>query len=65
MITKDDGLASLVPGKNGKALSASGFACTKKHIGILLQQRYVNGVLRSTHTRRKKKAAKHYSPSLQ
>jgi uncharacterized protein YaiI (UPF0178 family) len=62
VITKDYGLASLVLGKNGKAMSPSGFIYTKRNIGMLLQQRYVNGVLRSTNFRRKKRKAK-YPPS--
>ena len=62
VITKDYGLASLVLGKDGKAMSPSGFVYTKKNIGMLLQQRYVNGVLRSTNVRKKRKAAKHYCP---
>ena len=60
VITKDYGLASLVLGKNGKAMSPNGFVYTKKNIGMLLQQRYVNGVLRRANMRRKKKAAKYH-----
>lgn len=62
---KDYGLASLASGKNGKAMSPNGFVYTKKNIGMLLQQRYVNGILRSANTRRKKKAAKYSSQALQ
>lgn len=61
VITKDYGLASLVLGKNGKAVSPNGFVYTKKNIEMLLQQRYVNGVLRNANMRRKKKLAK-YQP---
>ncbi len=64
VVTKDYGLASLVLGKKGKAMSPSGFVYTKQNIGILLQQRYVNGVLRSTGGRRKKKSGKYRSPKL-
>jgi len=64
VITKDYGLASLVLGKNGKAMSPSGFVYTKKNIGMLLQQRYVNGVLRSEGFRRKKRKTKHHPPKL-
>ena len=60
VITKDYGLASLVLGKNGKAMSPSGFVYTKKNIGMLLQQRYVNGVLRSEVFRRRKRKTKHH-----
>jgi uncharacterized protein YaiI (UPF0178 family) len=64
VITKDYGLASLVLGKNGKAMSPSGFVYTKKNIGMLLQQRYVNGVLRSTGIRRKKRRTKYQPPEI-
>jgi uncharacterized protein len=64
VITKDYGLASLVLGKNGKAMSPTGFVYTKKNIGMLLQQRYVNGVLRSSATRRGKRKTKHQSPKM-
>ncbi len=60
VVTKDYGLASLVLGKKGKAMSPNGFVYTKKNIGMLLQQRYVNGILRNVGTRRKKRAAKHH-----
>ena len=59
VVTKDYGLASLVLGKNGKAVSPSGFVYTKKNIEILLQQRYINGVLRNVNTRRKKRTPKY------
>jgi len=62
VITKDYGLASLVLGKNGKAMSPNGFIYTRKNIGMLLQQRYVNGVLRSESVRKKKRKAKHQPP---
>lgn len=64
VITKDYGLASLVLGKNGKAMSPSGFIYTKKNIGMLLQQRYVNGVLRSETFKRKRRKAKHQPPQI-
>jgi uncharacterized protein YaiI (UPF0178 family) len=64
VITKDYGLASLVLGKNGKAMSPNGFVYTKKNIGVLLQQRYVNGVLRSAGIRRKKRKAKYHPSEL-
>lgn len=64
VITKDYGLASLVLGKNGKAMSPSGFVYTKKNIGMLLQQRYVNAVLRSAGTRRRKKSGKSRSSAM-
>jgi uncharacterized protein YaiI (UPF0178 family) len=64
VITKDYGLASLVLGKNGKAMSPNGFIYTKKNIGMLLQQRYINGVLRSESFRRKKRKAKHQPSKL-
>ncbi len=60
VVTKDYGLASLVLGKNGKAVSPSGFVYTQKNIGMLLQQRYVNGVQRNSGGRRKKRALKHH-----
>lgn len=59
VITKDYGLASLVLGKNGKAMSPTGFIYTKRNIGILLQQRYVNGILRNATGRRKKRRPKY------
>jgi uncharacterized protein YaiI (UPF0178 family) len=59
VITRDYGLASLVLGKNGRAMSPSGFVYTKKNIEILLQQRYVNGVLRSEVFRKRKRKMKH------
>ena len=59
VVTKDYGLASLVLGKHGKAVSPSGFVYTQQNIGMLLQQRYVNGVMRNSGGRRKKKAAKY------
>lgn len=59
VVTKDYGLASLVLGKKGKAVSPSGFVYTQNNIGMLLQQCYVNGVLRNSGGRRKKKAAKY------
>ena len=62
VITKDYGLASLVLGKNGRAMAPNGFIYTKKNIGMLLQQRYVNGVLRSEGFRRKKRKERHHSP---
>ncbi len=62
VVTKDYGLASLVLGKKGKAVSPSGFVYTQKNIGLLLQQRYVNGVLRNAGGKRKKKALKHHLP---
>ncbi len=62
VVTKDYGLASLVLGKKGKAISPTGFVYTQKNIEMLLQQRYINGILRNTHTRRKKRAAKHHAP---
>ena len=58
VITKDYGLASLVLGKKGKAISPSGFVYTQKNIGILLQQSYVNGVLRNETERKKKRSIK-------
>lgn len=61
VVTKDYGLASLVLGKKGKAISPSGFVYTQKNIEMLLQQRYVNGILRNAGSRRKKRAAKHHS----
>jgi len=64
VITKDYGLASLVLGKNGQAMSPSGFVYTKKNIGMLLQQRYINGVLRDSSVRRKKRASKHHALEL-
>lgn len=64
VITKDYGLASLVLGKNGKAMSPNGFIYTKKNIGMLLQQRYVNGVLRSENFKRKKRKAKYQPPQI-
>lgn len=60
VVTKDYGLASLVLGKNGRAISPTGFVYTKKNIGMLLQQRYVNGVMRSAGIRRKKRAVKYH-----
>ena len=65
VITKDYGLASLVLGKKGKAVSPSGFVYTQKNIGILLQQSYVNGVLRNETERRKKRSLKHRSERIQ
>ncbi len=64
VITKDYGLASLVLGKNGKAMSPTGFVYTKQNIGILLQQRYFNGVLRSANLRRKKRRTKYHPPEF-
>ena len=64
VVTKDYGLASLVLGKNGKAVSPSGFVYTKKNIEMLLQQRYINGVLRSVNNRRKKRTTKYRSPEF-
>ncbi|MBD3308479.1 hypothetical protein GF339_18785 [candidate division KSB3 bacterium] len=58
VVTKDYGLASLVLGKQGKAMSPSGFVYTKKNIEMLLHQRYVNGVARNTTVRKKRRAAK-------
>lgn len=60
VVTKDYGLASLVLGKKGKAMSPSGFMYTQKNIGMLLQQRYVNEALRNAGGRRKKKATKYH-----
>lgn len=59
VITKDYGLASLVLGKNGKAMSPSGFMYTEQNIEILLQQRYINGILRSAGGRRSKRRPKY------
>lgn len=64
VITKDYGLASLVLGKKGKAISPTGFVYTKKNIEMLLQQRYVNGVLRNANTRKKKKLPKYHLEPL-
>jgi uncharacterized protein YaiI (UPF0178 family) len=61
VVTKDYDLASLVLGKNGRAMSPSGFVYTKKNIGMLLQQRHVNRALRSASVRRKKKTEKYRS----
>ena len=62
VITKDYGLASLVLGKNGKAMSPSGFMYTKRNIELLLKQRYVNGILRNSGGRRKKRRPKYHVP---
>ena len=59
VITKDYGLASLVLGKNGKAMSPSGFMYTKQNIEILLQQRYINGILRNSGGRKRKRRPKY------
>ena len=59
VVTKDYGLASLVLGKNGKAMSPSGFMYTKQNIEILLQQRYINGILRNSTGRRRKRRPKY------
>ena len=59
VVTKDYGLASLVLGKNGKAMSPSGFMYTKHNIEILLQQRYINGILRNSTGRRRKRRPKY------
>ena len=64
VITKDYGLASLVLGKNGKAMSPTGFVYTKKNIGMLLHQRYINGVLRSAGVRRRKRKMKYRPPEI-
>ena len=65
VVTKDYGLASLVLGKKGKAMSPNGFVYTSKNIGMLLQQRYMNGVLRNAGGRsRKKRSAKSRPPRL-
>lgn len=64
VITKDYGLASLVLGKNGKAMSPSGFVYTKKNIELLLEQRYFNGVIRSEVFRKRKRKTKHYPSRL-
>lgn len=63
VVTKDYGLASLVLGKNGKAMSPSGFMYTKRNIDLLLQQRYINGMLRNAGGRRKKRRSK-YHPEI-
>ncbi len=60
VITKDYGLASLVLGKNGKAMSPSGFMYTRRNIELLLQQRYVNGIQRNSGGRRKKRRPKYH-----
>lgn len=60
VVTKDYGLASLVLGKNGRAMSPTGFMYTKKNIEMLLQQRYVNGMLRDAGCRRKKRRPKYH-----
>lgn len=65
VITKDYGLASLVLGKKGKAVSPSGFVYTQKNIGILLQQSYVNGVLRNETERKKRRNTKQRSTKIQ
>ena len=47
-------------GKNGRAMSPSGFMYTKRNIELLLQQRYVNGILRNAGGRRKKRRPKYH-----
>ena len=64
VITKDYGLASLVLGKNGKAMSPSGFMYTKRNIELLLQQRYVNGILRNSGGRRRKRRPKYHQEEV-
>ena len=64
VVTKDYGLASLVLGKKAQAMSPNGFVYTQKNIGMLLQQRYVNGMLRNAGGRRKRKNPKSRSPEL-
>jgi uncharacterized protein len=59
VITKDYGLASLVLGKHGKAMSPSGFMYTRRNIELLLHQRYVNGILRNAGGRRRKRRPKY------
>ncbi|PID58003.1 hypothetical protein CSB45_04760 [candidate division KSB3 bacterium] len=65
VITKDYGLASLVLGKKGKAVSPSGFTYTQKNIGILLKQSYVNGAVRHESERKKKRSARQRSVRIQ
>lgn len=62
VVTKDYGLASLVLGKNARAMSPTGFMYTRQNIEILLQQRYINGIARDAGTRRKKRRPK-YRPA--
>lgn len=64
VVTKDYGLASLVLGKNGKAMSPSGFMYTKRNIELLLQQRYVNGILRNSGGRRRKRRPKYHQKEV-
>lgn len=64
VITKDYGLASLVLGKNGKAMSPSGFIYTKNNIELLLQQRYINRILRNTGSRKRKRRPKYHAPEF-
>ncbi len=64
VVTRDYGLASLVLGKKGKAISPSGFVYTPKNIEMLLHQRYINGILRNLGGRRKKRAAKYHSSGI-
>jgi uncharacterized protein YaiI (UPF0178 family) len=64
VVTKDYGLASLVLGKNGKAMSPSGFMYTKRNIELLLQQRYVNGILRNSGGRHRKRRPKYHQKEV-
>jgi len=64
VVTKDYGLASLVLGKNGKAMSPSGFMYTKRNIELLLQQRYINSILRNAGGRRRKRRPKYHQEEV-